>query len=338
MTGRSIVLLGRDARMAELAAQGKTASEIANAESIHVASVYLWARNAGVKLARNTKAANAALQVRAEKMVNMYRQGVTMAKIGAQFSVTREYVRQIIAAQGVTSKEGGQAVVAVAKADAKKQSREAKSLALYGLPLAVMQQLRKDKVLGAYRRQECNASIRGIEWRLTFAQWFACWQVSGKLHLRGVGKGKYVMSRVSDAGCYELGNVHIQLATENSREAVEKWRGKEKANKGVFCLYPGREMAWWAKVGKQSLGFFKTEAEAAEARAAYLLGNPQAAQAVHGRGYAHRKSTSGGADRYQVMVSRTYVGSYATPEQALAARAAFIAQRNVLANKTTEVA
>ena len=127
---------------------------------------------------------------------------------------------------------------------------------------------------------------------------------------------------MSDAGGYELGNVHIQLATENNKDAVSKWKGKTKANRGVFCLYPGRELAWLAKVGKTSLGFFRTEQEAAAAREAYFAANPQHKR--QGRGYAVIHGKDGKQDRYQVVVGKKYVGSYLTPDEALAARAAYL--------------
>lgn len=328
MTGRSQRLIDRDARMAEMASAGKTASEIAVAEAVGIHSVYRWAKVAGIKLVHaRAKAGHASRIARAEKMAGMYRQGITLAKIGDQFGMTRERVRQILAKHGVSSGEGGQTVIASAKRARIEQAKDAQCLAEYGIPYAVLRQLRKDGVTTAFRSQRNHAHMRGIEWKLTFAQWFAIWQSSGKLHLRGRGHGKYVMSRVSDQGCYELGNVHIQLATENSKEAVAKWKGKDKANRGVFCLYPGREMAWLARVGKTSLGFYKTEAEAVAARAAFLEDHPEIRAQTQGRGYAVICGKDGRQNRYQVMVGKKYVGSYLTPEAALAARAAYIASQ-----------
>lgn len=372
MTGRSVRLQKRDARMAAMASEGKTALEIATAESIGVDLVYQWARRAGIKLARvgevqkalkarilelaesgkSTDEIAQQLQVRPHavyrvartagiplrrsfktktdperearraKMAEMYRQGITLAKIAAQFGMTRERVRQIISVAGMSRGNGGARVVADARKKSLELAREAKCLAEYGLPYAVIRQLKRDRVMVAYRSQKKSAAMRGIKFNLTFAQWFAVWQASGKLHLRGRGKGKYVMSRMSDDGGYELGNVHIQLATENSKEAVAKWRGKTKPNRGVFCLYPGRELAWLAKVGETSLGFYRTEAEAVAARDAHFETNPQRIR--KGRGYAICRGKNGKPDRYQVMVGKKYVGSYSTPEAALAARSAYL--------------
>lgn len=324
MTGRTQKIIDRHARFAELAATGITATEIASATQQRVDTVYRWARDCGVTLVRGTStSAIAERQARADKMASMFRQGVTLAKIGAQFGMTRERVRQILAKHGVHSDEGGASMVATARKASAKQARETRYLMQYGLPVEVVKQLQHDRVTHAFNQQRQSAKNRGVVWNLTFAQWFAVWQSSGKLHLRGRGKGHYVMSRVSDAGCYELGNVHIQLATENSKEAVSKWKGKTKANRGVFCLYPGREMAWYARVGKTSLGFFKSEEEAVAARHEFIASHPELQ--IQGRGYSVVRGKGGRQDRYQVMVGKKYVGSYLTPEAALAARAAYLA-------------
>lgn len=326
MTGRSQRVIDREIRFAELAVSGHTATEIANLTQACIHTVYLWARESKVKLVRGyTHPANAERKARAEKMVSMFRQGVTMAKIGDQFGISRERVRQILAKQGLQATEGGVSVVAKARKNSNAQAREARYLTQYGLPADVVKQLQKDRVTHAFNSQRQAAKNRGVAWNLTFAQWFAVWQSSGKLHLRGRGKGNYVMSRVNDAGCYELGNVHIQLATENSKEAVAKWRGKKKANRGVFCLYPGREMAWFAKAGKANLGFYKTEADAVAARDAFIAAHPELH--IQGRGYAVIRGKDGKQDRYQVVVGKKYVGSYLTPDEALAARAAYLASQ-----------
>lgn len=328
MAGRNPLLIERDGLMAELAQQGLSRTAIADQLGVALCVVDAWIRATGTKLVRAHRNSSAPVghqdPERTEKMAAMYRQGITLRKIGLQFGLTRERVRQLIAKMGLNAQSGGQRIVADAKKAAKRQAQETASLAKYGLPLAVVRQLRRDGVTSAYWSQVGNSKKRGIRFDLTFAQWFSVWQASGKLHLRGRGKGKYVMSRVSDTGGYELGNVHIQLATENSREAVEVWRGKTKTNRGVFCLYPGRSLAWMAKVGRKSLGFYVSEADAIAARNAYLAAHPEVAGVLRGRGYSHIKGQNGRADRYQVMVGRKYVGSFLTADEALRARATFL--------------
>lgn len=263
------------------------------------------------------------MDARTQKMVEMYRQGVTLQKIGDQFKLTRERVRQIIRPH-INSSDGGRFYSASIKRDKREQERDARARLSHGVSYEELKLLRAERITLAYIEHKRNAKIRGVGWLLTFAEWLSIWKASGKLHLRGRGIGRYVMSRMSDDGPYAVGNVHIQLATENSREAVEKWRGKTKQNTGVFLLYPGRDRAWAAQVQRKRIGYFTSEAEAVAARNAYLEANPHK-RPSRGRGYT---VLSGGdrARRYQVMVGSKYVGSFYTAEEALAARAAYMSQ------------
>ncbi len=73
-----------------------------------------------------------------------------------------------------------------------------------------------------YQRQA--AYTRGVEWRITFPQWKAVWDESGKWAERGTGKAGYCMSRRGDVGPYAVGSVFIQPCTQNSREGIERAR------------------------------------------------------------------------------------------------------------------
>lgn len=71
-----------------------------------------------------------------------------------------------------------------------------------------------------YACHKGKAKHRGIEFNLTFDEWWEIWQQSGKWEQRGCRKGCYVMSRYNDMGAYEIGNVFIQTHEENRREAM----------------------------------------------------------------------------------------------------------------------
>ena len=71
---------------------------------------------------------------------------------------------------------------------------------------------------GGFLHHKNNANSRGIPFKLSYEEWLDIWEKSGKLHLRGRGKGKYCMCRIGDLGGYELGNVFIDLCTYNTRE------------------------------------------------------------------------------------------------------------------------
>lgn len=251
-----------------------SATQMARELGVSTPTVKRWAEYNGIILP-DGRGAKKGVQdtARSEKMALMYRQGVTLEKIGQTFGVTRERARQLLKKQGITGEQGGAVKAAKSKNEAKLAQKNAKCLARYGLTYAQYRELIGTGLLKSYRNQENSAGLRGIDWSISLAQWLEVWRASGKLDQRGRGKGKYVMSRIRDTGGYEIGNVHIQLATENSREAVAKWRGKTKANRGVFRLYPGSTKPYFVKVGRTKVGFFATEEEAIAARAAYMDSN-----------------------------------------------------------------
>lgn len=194
--------------------------------------------------------------------------------------------------------------------------REAKALAIWGVSYAEANAAHVDGTAQAYRRQQKNAANRGITWELTIPQWLAVWQESGKMHLRGRGKGRYVMSRMNDEGAYRVGNVYIQLSTQNNRDGIAKARNTKVKHTGVMLLYPGRAKPWAAYARNSILGLYAAEEEAVAAREQYVADHPGMRQPK--RGYSVRTSSSGA--RYQVQVGKKYIGTYASPEQALAAR------------------
>jgi len=64
-----------------------------------------------------------------------------------------------------------------------------------------------------------------ILYKLTFDEWWQIWQDSGHYDEMGTRKGQYVMSRVEDRGHYEVGNVFIQTAEQNHRDAMKWFKG-----------------------------------------------------------------------------------------------------------------
>lgn len=57
-----------------------------------------------------------------------------------------------------------------------------------------------------------------IEFRLSFNEWLSIWIESGHVLERGLKHGQYCMSRKDDLGHYQIGNVYIQLSSENARQ------------------------------------------------------------------------------------------------------------------------
>lgn len=70
--------------------------------------------------------------------------------------------------------------------------------------------------LQAFYAQKGAAKQRGVEFKLTFWEWWTIWQKSGKWLSRGRSSTGYVMCRIRDKGGYEVGNVYIARLSHNS--------------------------------------------------------------------------------------------------------------------------
>lgn len=71
----------------------------------------------------------------------------------------------------------------------------------------------------AFSMQKIKAKHRGIEFLMTFEEWYKIWLDSGHISERGNKKGQYVMARFGDQGPYAVGNVRIVPVAINQNEA-----------------------------------------------------------------------------------------------------------------------
>lgn len=78
-----------------------------------------------------------------------------------------------------------------------------------------LQRERRSTIFGKYKAHREQASQRGIEFKLTFDEWWGLW----KPHWQPVLAGKLCMCRTNDQGAYEIGNVRIDTWQNNIREA-----------------------------------------------------------------------------------------------------------------------
>lgn len=257
----------RDRWIVEERRAGVSAADLAHKHGISVAMIY--------RITKKVPKPLRATSERDQRMASMFRQGLTLAIIGEKFGVTRERVRQVIVRQGLTRLDGGISGAHLQKVERAAAEAEARSQIKFGFSRSEMADFRRRRLTHAFAQQRKNAAERGIAFFLSFKQWVGIWEASGKLEMRGRGIGKYVMSRIKDEGCYEVGNVHIQLSTENSSEAVKKWRvqGKKSTNVGVYMLTPGTSRPWHARANRKEIGRFSTESEAVQARASFLAGH-----------------------------------------------------------------
>lgn len=176
---------------------------------------------------KNTKITFDEYPVIAEK----YKSGLTLSEIGKEYGVSRERIRQILSLFGLTRVDGGSSTRSILKCQevsqknkSKQEKKEKKIFSVYGCSVEFLEQMRGDgdykkSPLQKYRRQKQNARTRGIEFNLTLHEWWDLWSESGHWDDMGLGKGKYHMCRICDAGSYEVGNVEIKPHEENSREA-----------------------------------------------------------------------------------------------------------------------
>ena len=103
----------------------------------------------------------------------------------------------------------------------------------------------KDPVV-AYRAHAVGAAERGIEFKLTFAQWWELWEPH--YEQRGRNTGQKVMCRTGDAGAYEVGNVRIDTVAGNGAERGEVYRKRQLAANRVPAVerrhIPGGPADW----------------------------------------------------------------------------------------------
>jgi hypothetical protein len=111
-----------------------------------------------------------------------------------------------------------------------------------------------------FKQQRNSAKARGVEWLMTFEEWWGVWDASGKWSQRGHRDGQYVMGRHGDTGPYAVGNVSI--ITSNENHSVQRSRSRDLPI-GVIQLKNGKFRATRRSV---FIGDFSAPSEA---RAAY---------------------------------------------------------------------
>ncbi|HET8689275.1 MAG TPA: hypothetical protein VFM18_21905 [Methanosarcina sp.] len=68
---------------------------------------------------------------------------------------------------------------------------------------------------GRYHIHKTNTQHRGIEFKLTFDEWWSLWEPYWSID----NYGSLYMCRTNDEGAYEIGNVRIDTWQNNYREA-----------------------------------------------------------------------------------------------------------------------
>lgn len=125
-----------------------------------------------------------------------------------------------------------------------------------------------------YLCQKWRAKVRGVPWEISFEDWWAIWDASGKYHLRGIQLDNYVMARFGDKGPYHKDNVRICTVAENNAE-YQAGRTKKKKHpkrgigvdwrRGTGKGWHFRDNKYVASFRGKKIGRFNSEAEAHEA-------------------------------------------------------------------------
>ena len=123
----------------------------------------------------------------------------------------------------------------------------------------------RDKAIAAHGKdpyqdfvkQKHGASNRGVEWNLSFPQWWFLWEEH--YGSRGVKGHQLVMCRTGDVGAYEIGNVKIATARTNAfergdslrrRETEKAWDGNDGASD---WLDDRRDMGFFQEIDSDHL-------------------------------------------------------------------------------------
>lgn len=98
------------------------------------------------------------------------------------------------------------------------------------------EQQRASNAPSKFQTQKCAAAKRGIQWDLTFEQWWDWWQASGHWDERGKMGHNYVMARYGDRGPYTVSNIYCSTVADNISQAQSRKAGKPK--KGIAVCTP----------------------------------------------------------------------------------------------------
>lgn len=127
----------------------------------------------------------------------------------------------------------------------------------------------------AWRNQRGYAAVRGIEFKFSFEEWVDWWETqlgSNWMRKRGNRRYKFVMARLGDKGCYEIGNVKCITQRENRLEQVFSPEVRARMNLNLTGWPKGKKhaAATIRRIRLAKLGSKHTAATKAKMSAAQL--------------------------------------------------------------------
>jgi transcriptional regulator len=217
----------------QMRAKGASVRDIAKFFNVTSACVYIWLRDDYANTKALAKIAEKEAAIKVKEMAAMRRAGATLQQIGFYFSTSGENVRQILLKAGVAAPTRKVSKTAIAKQQAQ-QAKAARIKKLWGLTIEQYEAIRQKygphsepaSPIRKFTEQRRNARMRGVEWRITFAEWWGVWMASDKYNKRGRGEG-YCMARLGDTGPYSVDNVEIISNSQN----ISDYQARKKVTK-----------------------------------------------------------------------------------------------------------
>lgn len=153
---------------------------------------------------------------------DLFKKGTTITRLAIRFGVSRQRIQQIISDNGLTRHDGGYSVIKQTKDQIKKIEKKRQIFikeSILGMPMEKYKHLLKyrPRPYYVYLRQRLNALQRGIEWSLSFGQWWMFWEDSGQWENHGRGFNKFVLTRKNYKKGFHLDNVEIAVFSEYLR-------------------------------------------------------------------------------------------------------------------------
>lgn len=173
---------------------------------------------------------------RTEKMVEMYKSGMTLQEIGDFYSVSRQRVEQLLKPLGINKMSGGASVKSKARhaeLESKRKERlDRRSYESYGCSHEERKRISGPKRYEGFAEQymnQRNSSIsRGVPWKITLPEWIEAWNNSGLIDLRGRGADCYVLTRKD----FTIGFTKDNVLVEQLSKLVTRTRNFYKNSEG----------------------------------------------------------------------------------------------------------
>lgn len=154
-------------------------------------------------------------------IIAMYKSGKTYQYIADLYGVTKQAIGKIAANHGITKVDGGRHSLTQKRRQERIEQRDKLCIEKHGYTYDEYKKIttaHSQPPAIAFRSQRNAAKNRGIEWNLSFREWWTIWEESGQWENRGREYGNYCMARFGDTGPYEADNVEIVTVTQNIRE------------------------------------------------------------------------------------------------------------------------